>query len=197
MAGHQHSRSEGGFTFPQSGHPGSIDYTPLSNLDTGGHRFSHPTNILRGTTRGHQRGSSSGSRDRGTTRMGLHSAHGGTHVGPYPSPHNSQSPSFGPLPSIPKSQTITYPSGMGRDGPVFMPACEASTYRIPPGGIGELSQQLNSGGNLSDTETDAKIECPIRGCRGVFTKAIELQGALCRLLREMGLTRHYRPLDFT
>jgi len=31
-----------------------------------------------------------------------------------------------------------------------MPAYGASSYDIPPGGIGELSQQLNGGGNLSD-----------------------------------------------
>jgi len=146
---HRHSRSEGGISFPPSAHLDFINRTAASNLDAG--RFLHPTETLPSITRGHhQRRSSSGSRDRGIGGMGLHSAPGSARISPYPSPHASPSLGYDPLPSIPNLQSIPDSSGMGRGRPVSMPAYGASAYGIPPGGIGELGQQLNSGGNLSD-----------------------------------------------
>ena len=127
-------------------------------------------------------------------------------------------------PPIPNSQSITDPSGMG------------STYGIPPGGIGVLSQQLNSGGNLpymgpslsSESthginssvsnvavskpnvttivtaeanerrmKTGTTYTCPRCECGTTFFRYSSLKGALCRLLREMGLTCRYRSPAFT
>ena len=148
---HRHSRSEGGISFPPSAHTDFIFRTAAGNLDPGRHQFLHPTETLPSITRGHHRRSSSGSRDRGIGGLGPHSTPGSARASPYPSPHASPSLSFDPLPSIPNLQSITDPSGMGRGRPVSMPAYGASAYGIPPGGIGELSQQqLNSGSNLSD-----------------------------------------------
>jgi len=147
--GHRHSRSEGGISFPPSAHLDFISRTAASSLDPGRHQFLHPTETLPSITRGHRR-SSSGSRDRGIGGIGLHSAPGSARISPYPSPHASPSLGYDPLPSIPNLQSLPDSSGMGRGRPVSMPAYGASSYGIPPGGIGELSQQLNAGGNLSD-----------------------------------------------
>ena len=146
---HHHSRSEGGFTFPQPAHLGFIDHTAPSNSDTGGHQFSYPTEIPPDITRGHQQRSSSDSMDRSITRMGLHSAPGNTLTSPDPSLNASPSLSFDPLPPIPNLQSITDPSGMGRGRPVSMPAYGGSAYGIPPGSIKEFGRQLNVGGGLS------------------------------------------------
>lgn len=148
--GHRHSRSEGGISYPPSAHLDFINRTAANNLDTGRNQFLHPTETLPNITRGHHRRSSSGSRDRGIGGMGLHSAPGSSRASPYPSPHASPSLGYDPLPSIPNLQSLPDSSGMGRGRPVSMPAYGASSYGIPPGGIGELSQQLNAGGNLSD-----------------------------------------------
>jgi len=215
--GHRHSRSEGGISFPPSAHSDFI----TRNLETGGHQFLHPTETLPSITRGHQRRSSSGSRDRGIGGM-LHSAPGSARISPYPSPRTSPLLGYDSLPYIPSPQSIPVSSGMGRGRPVSMPAYGASSYGIPPGGIGELG----TGGNLSDTlgdkstqgvnsasavvskpnvtttataeaserrrKTDANFACPVPGCGSTFTRHFNLKGALRRPLREMVLTRRYR-----
>ena len=149
ISGPRHSRSEGGISYPPPAHSDFIARTAASNLTSAGQQFlSPPSNVV--PIRGHHRRSSSGSRERGIGGMGLHNAPGSGRASPYPSPRASPSLSYDPLPSIPSIQSLPPPSGMGRGRPVSMPAYGASSYGIPPGGIGELDQQLNHGGNLSD-----------------------------------------------
>jgi len=144
---HRHSRSEGGISYPPSAHS---DFIARAAADK--QQFLHPPADVVPSIRGHHRRSSSGSRDRGIGGMGLHSAPGSSRASPYPSPNASPLLGYDPLPSIPNMQTLPPPAGMGRGRPVSMPAYGASSYDIPPGGIGELSQRLNSGGNLSDMD---------------------------------------------
>jgi len=222
VGGHRQSRSESGISFPPSAHSDFI----TRNLDAGGHNFLHPTETLPNITRGHQRRSSSGSRDRGIGGL-QHSAPGSARISPYPSPRTSPLLTYDSLPFIPTPQSIPVSSGMGRGRPVSMPAYGASSYGIPPGGIGELGP----GGNLSDTlgdkptqginstsaivskpnvtttataeaserrrKTDANFACPVPGCGSTFTRHFNLKGALCRPLREMVLTCRYRSHAFT
>lgn len=149
MSLHRHSRSEGGISYPPSAHSDFIARTAADSLDTAKQQFLHPTEVIP-SIRGHHRRSSSGSRDRGIGGMGLHSAPGSSRASPYPSPNASPLLGYDPLPFIPTPQSIPGSSGMGRGRPVSMPAYGASSYDMQSGGIGELSQQLNGGGNLSD-----------------------------------------------
>jgi len=221
VGGHRQSRSESGISFPPSSHSDFI----TSNLETGGQHFLHPTETLPSITRGHQR-SSSGSRDRGIGGL-QHSAPGSARISPYPSPRTSPLLAYDSLPFIPTPQSIPVSSGMGRGSPVSMPAYGASSYDIPPGGIGELG----TWGNLSDTlgdkpiqginsafaivgkpnvtttataeaserrrKTDANFACPVPGCGSTFTKHFNLKGALYRHSGEIVLTCRYRSHAFT
>jgi hypothetical protein len=146
--GHRHSRSEGGISYPPSAHPDFIARTAAENLNTVKQQFLHPTETVPHPYRSHHRRNSSGSRDRGIGA--LNSAPGSSRASPYPSPNASPLLGYDPLPSIPSIQNLPPPTGMGRGRPVSMPAYGASSYGIPPGGIGELSQQISSGSNLSD-----------------------------------------------
>ena len=222
VGGHRQSRSESGISFPPSAHSEFIN----RNLETGGHHFLHPPETLPSITRGHQRRSSSGSRDRGIGGL-QHSAPGSARISPYPSPRTSPLLTYDSLPFIPTPQSITVSSGMGRGRPVSMPAYGASSYGIPPGGIGELG----AGGNLSDTlgdkptqginstsaivskpnvtttataeaserrrKTDANFACPVPGCGSTFTRHFNLKGELRHPLREMVLTYSYRSHALT
>lgn len=148
VSGHRHSRSEGGMiSYPPSAHSDFIARTAADNLNTVKQQFLHPTEVVPSINRGHHRRSSSGSRDRGIGGMGLHSAPGSSRPSPYPSPSASPLLGYDPLPPIPSIQNLSVSSGMGRR-PTSMPAYGASSYGIPPGGIGEIGQQLD--GNLSD-----------------------------------------------
>ena len=142
---HRHSRSEGGISYPPSSHS---DFIARAAADK--QQFLHPTETIPNIGRGHHRRSSSGSRDRGIGAIGLHSAPGSSRASPYPSPKASPLLGYDPLPSIPSLQSLPPPTGMGRGRPSSMPAYGASSYGIPPGGIGELSQQLNAGEDLSE-----------------------------------------------
>lgn len=146
ISGHRYSRSEGGISYPPSAHPDFIARTAAETLNTVKQQFLHPTEVP-SIHRGHHRRSSSGSRDRGIGGMGLHSAPGSSRASPYPSPNASPLLGYDPLPSIPSIQSLPPPTGMGRGRPVSMPAYGPSSYGIPPGGIGELSQQLDAGGD--------------------------------------------------
>jgi len=147
---HRHSRSEGGISYPPSAHSDFIARAAADNFGTVKQQFLHPATDVVPSIRGHHRRSSSGSRDRGIGGMGLHSAPGSSRASPYPSPNASPLLGHDPLPFIPTPQSIPVSSGMGRGRPISMPAYGASSFGLPPGGIGELSQQLNSGGNLLD-----------------------------------------------
>lgn len=142
VSGHRLSRSESGISYPPSAHSDFMARAAADSLNTVKQQFLHPTETVN-AFRGHHRRSSSGSRDRGIGGMGLHSAPGSSRASPYPSPNASPLLDYDPLPSIPNLQTLP-DSSRGR--PVSMPAYGAPSY----GGIGELSQQLNTGGNLSD-----------------------------------------------
>ena len=147
--GHRLSRSESGISYPPSAHTDFIARAAGDNLNAMKQQFLHPTEVVP-SIRGHHRRSSSGSRDRGIGGMGLHSAPGSSRASPYPSPNASPLLGYDSLPPIPSIQSLPPPTSMGRGRPVSMPAYGASTYGIPPGGIGELSQQINAGSNLSD-----------------------------------------------
>ena len=150
VSGHRLSRSESGISYPPSAHPDFIARTAADSLNTMKQQFLHPTETVPSTHRGHHRRSSSGSRDRGIGGMGLHSAPGSSRASPYPSPNASPLLGYDPLPSIPNMQSLPLPTSMGRGRPVSMPAYGASSFGMQPGGIGELSQQSNSGSNLSE-----------------------------------------------
>ena len=150
VSGHRLSRSESGITYPPTAHGDFLARTAADNLNTVKQQFLHPAEIVPNIHRGHHRRSSSGSRDRGIGGMELYSAPGSSRPSPYPSPNASPRLGYDPLPYIPTPQSIPVSPGMGRGRPTSMPAYGASSYDIPPGGIGELGQQLNAGGNLSD-----------------------------------------------
>ena len=152
LPGHRHSRSEGGISYPPSAHPDFIARTAAENLNTVKQQFLHPAEAAPNIYRGHHRRSSSGSRDRGIGGMGLHSAPGSSRASPYPSPNASPLLGYDPLPSIPNIQSLPPPTGAGRGRPVSMPAYGygPSPYGMSSEDIGELSQQHNSGSNLSD-----------------------------------------------
>jgi len=151
MPGHRLSRSESGISYPPSAHSDFITRTAADSLNTMKQQFLHPTEVVPNTHRaGHHRRSSSGSRDRGIGGMGLHSAPGSSRASPYPSPNASPLLGYDPLPSIPGMQSLPLPASMGRGRPVSMPAYGASSFGMQPGAIGELSQQSNSGSNLSE-----------------------------------------------
>lgn len=145
---HRHSQSEGGIFFPPSSHADFIARTVADNL-TGSKQFLHPTEVVP-NIRGHHRRSSSGSRDRGIG--GLHSAPGSSRASPYPSPKASPLLGYDPLPNIPPPQSLPVSPGMGRGRPVSMPAYGASSFGLPPGGIGELGQ-FGVGEDLADVGT--------------------------------------------
>lgn len=145
---HRHSKSESGISYPPSSHTDFIARTAADNF-TGAKQFLHPTEVVP-NIRGHHRRSSSGSRDRGIG--GLHSAPGSSRASPYPSPKASPLLGYDPLPNIPPPQSLPVSPGMGRGRPVSMPAYGASSFGLPPGGIGELGQQLNVG-DLADVGT--------------------------------------------
>lgn len=207
---HRHSKSEGGISFPPSAHRDFIHRTAADNSNALSQQFLHPTETVP-SIRGHHRRSSSGSRDRGIGGMGTHSTPGSSRASPYPSP--KASPLLGydplPLPTIPTPQSLPVSPGMGRSRPVSMPAYGASSFGLPPGGIGELGQQLNTG-NLSDMDpslndanssvlvskpnvtttataeaserrrkTDANFSCPVPGCGSTFTRHFNLKGVSC------------------
>ena len=202
-SGHRVSRSESGISYPPSAHSDFIARTAASE-------FLHPAEPVP-SIRGHHRRSSSGSRDRGIGGMGQHSAPGSGRPSPYPSPKASPLLGYDPLPPIPSPQPLPISSGMGRGRPVSMPAYGTSSYGIPPGGIGELGQQINPGGNQSDMgpplgginavtkpnvtttataeaserrrKTDANFACPVPGCGSTFTRHFNLKGKLSRPLR--------------
>ena len=142
---HQHSKSEG-----------ATPYSPFSHSDfiacamTDKQQFLHPTKAIPNISRDHNNRSSSGSRDRGIGGMGLHSAPGSSRPSPYPSPKASPLLGYHALPSIPAPKSLPVSSGMGRGRPVSMPAYGASSFGMPPGGIGEIGQQLNAGAHLTD-----------------------------------------------
>lgn len=136
---HRHSKSEGGISYPPSSHPEFIARAAADKQ-----QFLHPTETVPNIFRGHHRRSSSGSRDRGIGGMGLHSAPGSSRASPYPSPKASPHLGYDALPSIPTPQSLPVSPGMGRGRPVSMPPYGASSFGLPPGGIGELSQQLNT-----------------------------------------------------
>ena len=144
---HRHSKSESGISYPPSSH---VDFITRTAADTGTKQFLHPTEVVP-NIRGHHRRSSSGSRDRGIG--GLHSAPGSSRASPYPSPKASPLLGYDPLPNIPPPQSLPVAPGMGRGRPVSMPAYGASSFGLPPGGIGELGQQLNADGDLVDVGT--------------------------------------------
>ena len=121
---HRYSKSEGGISYPPSTHPEFL-------------------RIL-----GHHRKSPNGSRDRSIGGMGLPNAPVNSRVSPYPSPRAAPFLGFDPLPVIPDVQILPPPTGMGRGRPTSMPAYGPSSYGIPPGGIGELGQQISAGTNL-------------------------------------------------
>jgi len=153
VSGHRVSRSESGISYPPSSHSDFIARTAAADsLNTMKQQFLHPTETVVPSTHrgGHHRRSSSGSRDRGIGGMGLHSAPGSSRASPYPSPNASPLLGYDPLPSIPNMQSLPLPTSMGRGRPVSMPAYGASSFGMQPGGIGELSQQSNSGSNLSE-----------------------------------------------
>ena len=142
VSGHRLSRSESGISYPPSAHADFI----ARNLNDAKQQFLSPS--ADGVPfRAHHRRSSSGSRERGIGGMVQHSAPGSGRASPYPSPHASPSLSYDPLPSIPSLQSLPVSSGMGRGRPTSMPAYGASSYGIPPGGIGELNQQQQNSGN--------------------------------------------------
>ena len=121
---HRYSKSEGGISYPPSAHPEFL-------------------RIL-----GHHRKSPNGSRDRSIGGMGLPNAPVNSRVSPYPSSRAAPFLGFDPLPVIPDVQILPPPTGMGRGRPTSMPAYGPSSYGIPPGGIGELGQQISAGTNL-------------------------------------------------
>ena len=141
VSGHRLSRSESGISYPPSAHSDFMARTAADTLNNVKQQFLHPTETPN-MFRGHHRRSSSGSRDRGIGGMGLHSAPGSSRPSPYPSPSASPLLGYDPLPPIPSPQSL--PDGRGR--PVSMPAYGPPSY----GGIGELSQQLDTGSNLSE-----------------------------------------------
>ncbi|KAF9791115.1 hypothetical protein BJ322DRAFT_427965 [Thelephora terrestris] len=147
VSGHRHSRSEGGISYPPSSHPEFIARTAADNLSAAGQQFLHPTEPISSFYRGHHRRSSSGSRDRGG--VGPHSTPGSSRASPYPSPKASPLLGYDPLPSIPSPQSLPVSS---RSRPTSMPAYGASSFGLPPGGIGELGQQLDPGSNLADMD---------------------------------------------
>ena len=142
---HRHSKSEGVISYPPSSHS---DFIARAAADK--QQFLHPTETIPNIFRGHHRRSSSGSRDRGIGGMGLHSAPGSSRPSPYPSPKASPLLGYHALPSIPTPQSLPVSPGMGRGRPVSMPAYGASSFGMPPGGIGEIGQQLDAGTDLTD-----------------------------------------------
>lgn len=153
VSGHRLSKSESGISYPPSAHSDFIARTAAADsLNTMKQQFLHPTETVVPSNHrvGHHRRSSSGSRDRGIGGMGLHSAPGSSRASPYPSPNASPLLGYDPLPSIPNMQSLPLPTSMGRGRPVSMPAYGASSFGMQPGAIGELSQQPNSGSNLSE-----------------------------------------------
>ena len=146
---HRYSKSEGGISYPPSAHSEFIARTAADNFSTVKQQFLQPSEPIP-SIRGHHRRSSSGSRDRGIGGMGLHSAPGSSRASPYPSPRASPLLGCDPLPAIPNVQSLPPPTGLGRGRPTSMPAYGPSSYGIPPGGIGELDQQMNSGPEMTD-----------------------------------------------
>ena len=145
----RHSKSEGGISYPQSAHSEFIARTAADNFSTVKEQILQPSEPIP-SIRGHHRRTSSGSRDRGSGGKEPRIALNSSRVRPYPSPRAS--PLFGcdPLPVIPNIQSLPPPTGMGRGRPTSMPAYGPSSYGIPPGGIGELDQQISAGTNLGD-----------------------------------------------
>jgi transcription factor CRZ1 len=141
---HRYSKSESGISYPPSSHSDFIARTAAA-------QFLHPTEALP-SFRGHHRRNSSGSRDRGIGGMGLHSAPGSSRASPYPSPSASPLLDYEALPPIPAPQSL-----MGRGRPLSMPPYGASSFGIPPGGIGELGQQPDDQSQIGPPSSNKSI----------------------------------------
>jgi len=156
---YQYSGSGDEISYPPSAHSESIARATAGNFNTVKQQFLHPAADVVPSIRDHHRRSSSGSKDRSISGMGLHSAPGSSRASPYPSTKPSPLLGYDPLSLIPAPQSIPASFGVGRGRPTSMPTYGASSYGIPPGGfwgfLQQPFQQSESGGNLLDEEKPA------------------------------------------